>query len=252
MTKALPEEGDFLVDPPSTEPATHTVLSSLRERILTGQIAPGARLRAEALASEMNVSRTPIRSALAVLSAEGVVEYTVNRGYTVRSVTIGDILASIEVRASLEGTAARLSVEHGWEASDLEFLADTARKGRSIVDRGEWSAPIEAEWYELNWVFHRAINIAARNPVLRNAMRMTILAPVMGDVIRVSPVVAAHVPQRLRQIAGTTPDHIRQSQADHEAIVQAIRNDDAPEAERLMTTHVMATKARTHALATLR
>ncbi len=252
MTKALPAEGVYLVDPPSTEPATHTVLSSLRERILTGQIEPGARLRAEALASEMNVSRTPIRSALAVLSAEGVVEYTVNRGYTVRSVTIGDILASIEVRASLEGTAARLSVEHGWEPTDLEFLTDTVRKGRSIVDTGVWSAAIEAEWYELNWVFHRAINIAARNPVLRNAMRMTILAPVTGDVIRVSPVVAAHVPQRLRQIAATTPDHVQRSQADHEAIVQAIRDDDAPEAERRMLAHVRATKARTHALATLR
>lgn len=252
MPKALPEEDAFLVDPPSTEPLTHTVLSSLRERILTGQIAPGARLRAEALATEMNVSRTPIRSALAVLSAEGVVEYTVNRGYTVRSVTIGDILASIEVRASLEGTAARLSVEHGWEASDLALLSETAKKGRAIVDRGVWSAAIEAEWYELNWLFHRAINVAARNPVLRTAMRMTILAPVMGDVIRTSPVVAAHVPQRLRQIATTPPDHIEQSQADHEAIVQAIRDDDALGAERLMVAHVMATKARTHALATLR
>lgn len=249
---AASDQTDFMRDPPSTEPATHTVLSSLRERILTGQIAPGARLRAEALATEMNVSRTPIRSALAVLSAEGVVEYTVNRGYTVRSVTIGDILASIEVRASLEGTAARLSVEHGWEAPDLEFLAETARRGRSIVDTGVWSAEIEAEWYELNWVFHRAINIAARNPVLRNAMRMTILAPVMGDVIRVSPVVAAHVPQRWRQIAATTPDHIQQSQSDHEAIIQAIRDDDAGGAERIMLAHVRATKARTHALATVR
>lgn len=252
MPKALSREDAFLVDRPSTEPLTHTVLSSLRERILTGQIAPGARLRAEALATEMNVSRTPIRSALAVLSAEGVVEYTVNRGYTVRSVTIGDILASIEVRASLEGTAARLSVEHGWDASDLEFLAETASKGRAIIDQGIWSAPIEAEWYELNWLFHRAINIAARNPVLRNAMRMTILAPVMGDVIRTSPVVAAHVPQRLRQMSPTPPDHIQRSQSDHEAIVQAIRDDDALGAERLMVAHVIATKTRTHALATLR
>jgi GntR family transcriptional regulator of vanillate catabolism len=252
MPKALSREDAFLVDRPSTEPLTHTVLSSLRERILTGQIAPGARLRAEALATEMNVSRTPIRSALAVLSAEGVVEYTVNRGYTVRSVTIGDILASIEVRASLEGTAARLSVEHGWDASDLEFLAETASKGRAIINRGTWSAATEAEWYELNWLFHRTINIAARNPVLRNAMRMTILAPVMGDVIRTSPVVAAHVPQRLRQMSPTPPDHIQRSQSDHEAIVQAIRDDDALGAERLMVAHVIATKTRTHALATLR
>lgn len=253
MPKAAPaDQTEFLMDPPSTEPATHTVLSSLRERILTGQIAPGVRLRAEALATEMNVSRTPIRSALAVLSAEGVVQYSVNRGYTVRPVTIGDILASVEVRAALEGTAARLSVEHGWEPAELARLADCAAKGRAIVDRGGWSAPIEAEWYALNWIFHRSINIAARNPVLRNAMRMTILAPVTGDVIRTSPVVAAQVPQRLRQIPATPPEHILRSQADHEAILKAIRGDDAGEAERLMTAHVMATKTRVHALATLR
>jgi len=253
MPKVAPaEQAEFLNDAPSTEPATHTVLSSLRERILTGQIAPGSRLRAEALATEMNVSRTPIRSALAVLSAEGIVQYSVNRGYTVRSITIGDILASIEVRAALEGTATRLSVDHGWSPSELDLLQDCALKGRAIVDRGEWSVEIEAEWYELNWVFHRAINIAARNPVLRNAMRMTILSPVMGDVIHISPVVAAHVPHRLRQIPATPPEHILQSQAEHEAIVSAIKADDSLTAERLMIAHVMATKARVHAMATLR
>lgn len=248
----LSDQADLLVDPPSTEPATHTVLSTLREKILTGAIAPGARLRAEALATEMNVSRTPIRSALAVLSAEGIVQYSVNRGYTVRSVTIGDILAAVEVRAALEGTAARISVDHGWTAADLARLKDCVVRGREIVDRGAWSEQIELQWYELNWVFHRTINIAARNPVLRTAMRMTILSPVLGDVIRTSPVVAAHVPHRLRQVPSTTPEHIVKSQADHEAILTAIQDDDAVTAERLMTAHVLATKTRVHALATLR
>lgn len=243
---------DLMSDLPSTEPATHTVLSTLREKILTGEIAPGARLRAEALATEMNVSRTPIRSALAVLSAEGIVQYSVNRGYTVRSVTIGDILAAVEVRAALEGTAARMSVDLGWTPGDLARLQDCAARGREIVDQGDWSEAIEFAWYELNWIFHRTINIAARNPVLRTAMRMTILSPVSGDVIHTSPVVAAHVPQRLRQIPATTPDHVRKSQADHEAIVAAILADDSGLAERLMTAHVLATKARVHALATLR
>lgn len=254
MPKAVASfsEADLLGEPPNTEPATHTVLSSLREKILTGQIAPGARLRAEALASEMNVSRTPIRSALAVLSAEGIVQYSVNRGYTVRTITIGDILASIEVRAALEGTAARLSVDRGWSDNDLERLEDCVRQGRAIVDRGEWSEEIEQSWYQLNWAFHRMVNIAARNQTLRHAMRMTILSPVSGDVVHTSPVVAAHVPQRSRRMPETPPDHVRNSQIDHEAIVEAIRAQDAAAAERIMIAHVMATKARVHALATLR
>jgi len=253
MPKApVDDQAELLGDPPSFEPATHTVLSTLRERILTGQIAPGARMRAEALATEMNVSRTPIRSALAVLSAEGVVEYSVNRGYTVRSVTIGDILAAVEVRAALEGTAVRMSLDLGWPEEALLKLQECVTRGRAIVDRGDWSEQIESDWYAQNWIFHRMINIAARNPVLRNAMRMTILSPVLGDVVHTSPVVAAHVPQRLRQISTSTPEHIRQSQADHEAILEAIRADDPVRAQDLMTAHVLATKARVHAVATLR
>ena len=80
------EGADVLADPQYAEMATHTVLSKLRELIVTGNIAPDTRLRAEALAEQLEVSRTPVRSALALLSAEGLVSYSMNRGYTVRAV----------------------------------------------------------------------------------------------------------------------------------------------------------------------
>ena len=119
MAAKLADEVEALADPQNTEPATHTVLSRLREMIVTGQIAPGTRLRAEGLATQLEVSRTPVRSALAVLSAEGLVLYSMNRGYTVRAVTLGDIFDSIDVRASLEGLACRLSVDRGWAEDGL-------------------------------------------------------------------------------------------------------------------------------------
>src|SRR5882672_9735138 len=114
------DRATMLADPQHTEPTTHTVLTRLREMIVTGQIEPDTRLRAEALAAQLDVSRTPIRSALAVLSAEGLVSYSVNRGYTVRAVTIGDVFDSIEVRASLEALACRISVEKGWSKEELD------------------------------------------------------------------------------------------------------------------------------------
>jgi len=239
-------------DPQHAEPATQSVLAQLREMMVTGVIPAGTRLRAEALATQLDVSRTPIRSALAVLSAEGLVSYSVNRGYTVRTVTLRDILDSIEARAALEGLAARLSVEFGWEDDAVDAAADLVAQGRAIVDAGRWSATIEHDWYQSNWVFHRVINQAAQNSVLRNAIRMTVIYPVFGDVVRVCPSVAVHVPPRARSLPDTVPDHVRDSQTEHEALVDAIRAGDAAGAGRIMADHVLATKHRVHALATLR
>lgn len=241
-----------MADPPQTEPATHTVLTHLRERIVTGGILPETRLRAEGLAAELAVSRTPIRVALAILSAEGLVDYSVNRGYTVRAVTIGDVFDAIEVRAGLEGQAARLSVEIGWEAPALERLAEFVRQGGAVLERGEWSEAAEVEWYELNRTFHRTILHASQNTVLRNAIRMTLIYPLFGDPARLCPSVAAAVPLRLRQLTTTTPEHLLSSQGDHERLLDAIRRQDSAEAGRIMTDHVLATKRRLHAIATRR
>lgn len=247
-----PLDAAELADAQYAEPATHSVLVRLREMIVTGKIAPGTRLRAEALAEQLQVSRTPVRSALAVFSAEGLVTYSINRGYTVSAVTIGDVLNSIEVRASLEGLSCRLCVENGWVDEELDRLVQVVRAGRAIVDRGTWSEAIEHEWYNLNWIFHRSIFHATRNTVLRNAIRMTLIYPVFGDVIRVCPSVAAHVPQRIRQISSTTPAHITRSQREHELLLEAMKKGDSELAGRLMHEHVAATKARVHSVATIR
>lgn len=252
MTGQTNDGAEVLADPQHAEAATHTVLSKLRELIVTGKIAPDTRLRAEALAEQLEVSRTPVRSALALLSAEGLVSYSVNRGYTVRPVTIRDIFDSLDVRAALESLACQQSVERGWSEADLEKLAGLVQQSRTIVDRGEWSEDIEREWYELNRLFHRSIHHAARNAVLRNTIRMTLIYPVLGDVARISPSVACHVPQRSRQLPTTTPEHIRESQLDHERVLEAIRKGDGNEAGQLMAAHVLATKNRLHAIATLR
>jgi GntR family transcriptional regulator of vanillate catabolism len=242
----------MLADPQHAETTTHTVFSKLRELIVTGKIEPETRLRAEALAEQLDVSRTPVRSALALLSADGLVSYSVNRGYTVRAVTIRDVFDSIEVRAVLEALACRITLDRGWDAEELERLASIVQRARAIVDRGDWSAELEFEWYQFNWIFHRSIHHATHNMALRNSIRMTIIYPVFGDVARVCPSVAAHVPQRLRQLSSSTPDHIRESQLDHERLVEALQRGDSAEAARLMSEHVIATKTRLHAMATLR
>lgn len=245
-------ETEPLLDPQETEPATHTVLTRLREMIVTGEIPPGARLRAEGLATQLDVSRTPVRSALAVLSAEGLVDYSMNRGYTVRAVKLGDVFDSVEVRARLEGLACRMCVDRGLDDRHLDLITGALRDGREIVDGGGWSEELERGWYEANRIFHRSIHRATQNLSLRYAIRMTLIYPLFGDPVRVSPTVAAHVPAPARQLTATTPPHVIQSQADHEAIFAAIRAGDGEGAERLMVDHVLRTKARILSIATLR
>jgi len=242
------EAGEMMAEPQQTEPATHSVLMQLREMIVTGKIAPDSKLRAEALASLLNVSRTPIRSALAVLSAEGLVNYSVNRGYTVRTVTIGDVFDSISVRSLLEGMAARSAVDLGWEPGALSRAISVVEQGRATLDKGQWSEQIEYEWYDLNRQFHLSILIAARNEVLRNSLRMTLIYPILGDAARLCPSIAASVPLRHRQLPSTPPDHVLESQAEHEAVLDAFCREDADEAQRLMSSHVLATRHRLKAI----
>ena len=234
------------------EPATQTVLTSVRELIVTGGVPPGMRLRAEAIAQDLGVSRTPVRSALAVLLAEGLVSYGVNRGYTVRDITLTDILDAVEARAVLESRSCGLSVDYGWTREELERLHGTMAAGERIVAAGDWSEAIERQWYQANRDFHSMIIRASRNATIRNAIRVSLIYPVFGDIARICPAAAARVPPRYRVIPEAPPEHIRASQADHRAIFAAIEAEAAEAAEKAMLDHVLASKHRLATIATRR
>lgn len=252
MQKTKPTDHHAREQGQRAEPATLTVLTRVRELIVTGQIPAGARLAAEAIAQELGVSRTPVRSALAVLTAEGLVAYHVNRGYMVRDITLRDVLDAIEARAVLESRACGLSVDYGWDATELAQLHSVVEEGAAILADGKWSEEIERRWYKANRDFHSLIVSVSRNAAIRNAIRMTLIYPVFGDVARLCPAVAAFVPQRHRVVPPVPPAHILDSQADHEKILTAVDAEDALLAEQSMLAHVTKSKDRLAALATRR
>jgi len=92
------------------------VLAVVRRQILSGARAPGEKISEVAVAGELAVSRTPARTALAALEAEGLIEKRKGRGYTVRSISQSDVANAIAVKAALESLAAKTLAERGLNA----------------------------------------------------------------------------------------------------------------------------------------
>jgi GntR family transcriptional regulator, trigonelline degradation regulator len=103
-------------------PLRQQVLDGLRQAIIEGRLAPGARLIERELTEMMGVSRTVIREALRQLETEGLVAIIPNKGPVVRELTLGEAKDLYHIRAVLEGLAARLFVENA-DAARVRTLA---------------------------------------------------------------------------------------------------------------------------------
>lgn len=131
------------------------VLAELRRRIVDGYYPPGERLTEERLADDFGVSRNPVREALRVVEADGLVSLTPRRGAVVAAPdpsTVADLFA---VRASLETVAARLAAERA-DADDVADLRRLLEQARAATDHDDLS-----QVAELNSALHmRVIEIS--------------------------------------------------------------------------------------------
>lgn len=97
-------------------PLRQQVVDGLRQAIIDGRLAPGARLIERELTEMMRVSRTVIREALRQLESEGLIAIIPNKGPVVRALTLAEAKDLYHIRAVLEGLAARLFTEHADDA----------------------------------------------------------------------------------------------------------------------------------------
>ena len=132
----------------------------LRQMLVEGDIAPGAKLNERELSQLLNVSRTPLREAIKRLAAEGLVELLPNRGAVAVALGEADVRHTFEVMAGLEAQSGALAAERitsqelaEIQAMHFEMLAAYPRRDLSA-------------YYSLNARIHSAINAAAKNPVL--------------------------------------------------------------------------------------
>jgi Transcriptional regulators len=194
-------------------PLFAVIRDKLRERILSGEFRPGARLVEGKLSAEMAVSRIPVREALRALAAEGLVTVEPRRGATVS--ILSDALADdmVEVRATLEGLNAKLAAMRRDDETVGQLKAILA-EGDAAVEAGDM-----AKCQELNRQFHETLAIIAGNAVLTELMRS------LRD--RTALVFA---PSNMRRI--------RENWADHAQILNAVIAGNGELANLLATQHV--------------
>jgi DNA-binding GntR family transcriptional regulator len=141
------------------------VAARLRQRIVEGHIPPGAKLNERELSAQLQVSRTPLREAIKMLAAEGLVALLPNRGAVAVQFKEQDVVDTFEVIAGLEGQSGALAAQRitSGELAEIralhyEMLAAHTRRDLST-------------YYRLNAQIHTLINAAARNPVLTHTWR---------------------------------------------------------------------------------
>lgn len=194
------------------------VVELLRERILTGHYAPGAPLRQEQLAAELNISRTPLREALRMLESDGLVTVSPGRGARVVAGDRQRLLAAYQLREVIDGLAARLAAAAGL-ARGNEALTGAIEQQRRALE--PWTP---RDYTSANIRFHQTIIELSGNEFL------------IGEL----PIV--HMTSRVF-MPFEVVEHERATRAvgEHEAIVAAMAAGDTETAERRARAHVHLT-----------
>ncbi|MEL6264539.1 MAG: GntR family transcriptional regulator [Pseudomonadota bacterium] len=132
----------------------------LRELILLEKLAPGTPIAERELAEGLGISRTPLKEALRILAAEGLVEYGPTRRLSVADPTLEEIAANLAVLGALEGLAGELASIH---ATDAE-IAEIARLSDEMRACSDTAEPLV--FFRLDMGFHKRIVTVARNAPL--------------------------------------------------------------------------------------
>jgi len=169
------------------------VLERLRQMVVTGILRPGERLMEVPIAARLQVSRTPVRQALGLLAHEGLLDYTPQRGFTVRAHASEEVEGARDLRAVLEAEACRSACAAPASADLLDDLADGVAAARALAARWTGAPMDQARWAEIDDRFHDAILAAAGNPWYPRVARMLrALRPAVRGRAAVAAAAEAH------------------------------------------------------------
>lgn len=200
---------------------TERVVERIRQAILSGQLAPGARLSVPELARQLGVSRTPVREGLLLLEREGLAAPRATSGVAVMAGSADDLLDLLDLREGLEAMAARRAAERMTPAEIRELKAALKAHAQALASDDldshvMWDAR-----------FHQQIREGARNPRLaRQLVQIEQQCRVLNSRLSRAPGWSA------KAVIG-----------DHTAIARAIAARDADQAEAALRRHVVRARS---------
>lgn len=205
-------------DPAREDLSLHDeILTRLRDHIVEGNIPDGGRVPERQLCEMLGISRTPLREALKVLAAEGLVELLPNRGARVRQLSEQDLAELFDIMGGLEGLAGRLACEN---ITDSE-IAEIERLHYEMY--GFYLHRDMHGYFHINQLIHQKIVEASRNATL-----MTAYANFAGRI------------RRVRYSANFARKRERWGEAmrEHETILDALRRRAGSELSDILFAHL--------------
>jgi len=198
-------------------PLHEEAVDRLRDLIVRGELAPGARLNERVLTAQLGISRTPLREAFKLLAAEGLVDLLPNRGAIVAPIEPARIAETFAVMGALESLAGELACRHASveriaeiRALHFEMLATHARRDL-------------AGYFRHNQAIHLKIVEASGNAVLANSYRQ------LNASVR-----------RARYMANLSQERWDDAVREHERILAALAARDATRLKQLLRDHLSA------------
>ncbi|SDV48833.1 GntR family transcriptional regulator [Chitinasiproducens palmae] len=207
-SEVLAEETTRKIVRPTT---VELVTTAVRQRILSGEYAPGEVLRQEALADELGVSRVPVREAITRLTAEGLLTSVPHRGAYVAELSVDEVKETFDIRLRLEPWIFAEAIACITEAE--------IRKAERLVK--EMDKADSGVWGQLNWRLHETLYLPAQKEITLQMLR--VLHDRSDRYFRFQ---AVQVPVR------------EQSHEEHMAMIKACRSRDVKLGAKLLEEHV--------------
>ncbi|WP_159981809.1 MULTISPECIES: GntR family transcriptional regulator [unclassified Novosphingobium] len=202
--------------------ASQRVADILAERILSGELVPGARIKQDELADELATSRIPVRDALRMLEARGLVTMRANAGARVTTLTRRDLEVSYEIRERIEPLLLADSVPHLTD-EDLADLRKVMERNESVTDVDE----AIALGREFHWITYRRHS-----------------TPLLAQIVeRVWDTTQSYRRAYMKLAMGnTTTGGGRTHDIEHQLLYDAVANREVETAQAALVMHIRRTR----------
>jgi DNA-binding GntR family transcriptional regulator len=218
MKSGEPPAGRSLFQPTQVSSLRDLAYDALREAILDGSLSPGQRVKERDIASQMHISTTPVKEALRRLEQDGLIISHPRRGAVVSSSALTSVEEILEIRAYLEGLAARLAATK-ISASELLALDDQVRQMAELTQAMDLE-----KLFNANTQFHHMVREASGNHFITQFV--CLLTPFDRSV---------------RKQALSYPDEAQRGLEEHTQVYSALKKHDGTAAEVLMRNHILRT-----------